>query len=821
VIKAIKNTFAGKPDSQELNEPTNNKIARDYKIQAYWIEWAALLIELFAFSLVVAWAWDSQSHWLLASICVGAFVGFQIARIYTVPLLVNAIKSKHYGMVVLGFILVFATLLVLFAATVFENVNKSDEGVNERVLNSPAMKALELEIGQTRDKLASLAAFSNPEKAHNETQELKANEAARLAKIEKTKTQISGLMNGIPKNKAGDSAGNTLSALTAGCTNGNWYDKTYCGEVRSLKAQLKSLDGSAGGEASYNARYDEYNGLQTHLTSLEKQRAELLTSQGEGVINAYRPEDTLIASLFGINPQTASFSKWLVFSAVLDLLGLGLRFLASMARFRASGVPDLHEYMRKVKAFATLYGMEQLEDILKTQTKVTYHGAPALTAPIQKPLLSQNSPEREEHNPSREAEQFNNFMPITANVETQPIMQNNFVATMQAEPAETAAPAPVTIGKAETAAPAPAMCHCLYTNNNGTEQRLVIPFKDCEKRLFPKLKVQLEKNQQHKITTTFHDVYFNRDFKLEDGNKYTPETKFLVFKSKQEESYKRTMFETGCEEIYLDVNACNGVFVAMDEKHAVELQNHTPLDLIDNCLELKQRLSWKESNLIRFAEVNISKNGQWNFQLIVKLIEDSNHTNNEDAAEHFELFLTYFKVKQEFYNQQEKARLHKKAQKQEEINQRKREMEERSARIRADIRKISAEPEELTLNLDDDVVESPVKEKQSFIGFIPPTNQLNQPVINQPVNQLVNNQLVNNQPVNNQPVNNETVIKYENYERVSSENSGKAGKGRVGKIDSCVECNDDYIVKSYHQIRCPTCSTKTRAQYAKTALKGN
>ncbi len=102
-------------------------------------------------------------------------------------------------MVILGFILVLATLMVLFAATVFENVNKSDEGVNERVLNSPAMKALELEIGQTRDKLASLAAFSNPEKAHAETQELKANEQARIAKIEKTKAQINGALNGTPK----------------------------------------------------------------------------------------------------------------------------------------------------------------------------------------------------------------------------------------------------------------------------------------------------------------------------------------------------------------------------------------------------------------------------------------------------------------------------------------------------------------------------------------------------------------------------------------------------------------------------------------------
>ncbi len=147
--------------------------------------------------------------------------------------------------------------------------------------------------------------------------------------------------------------------------------------MRNLKAQLKSLEnGSASGDASYNARYDEYNGLQTHLTSLEKQRAQLLTSQGEGVINAYKPEDTLIASLFGINPQSASFVKWLVFSAVLDLLGLGLRFLASMARFRANQEIDpealTREYGEKLKAVMTLYGVEGLKGLFNGS-------APALT----------------------------------------------------------------------------------------------------------------------------------------------------------------------------------------------------------------------------------------------------------------------------------------------------------------------------------------------------------------------------------------------------------------------------------------------------------
>ena len=401
MFKSLKNAFsklftAKKSENSELTElshDTNTVIANSYRVQAWWLEIAALLLELFAIALVVSWAWDSQSNWVLATICVGAFIGFEIARVYTVPLLVNAVKAKHYGMVVLGFILVFATLLVLFAATVFENVNKADDGVNEKVLNSPAMKALELEINQTNARISGLAEFSNPNKAHAEMQDLKGKEQTRLAKIEKLKADINGLMSSTPKNKQGESAGNSLTALTNGCKINNWYAQTYCPQVKQKQDELKSLEGnSLTGEASYNKKYDEYNGLQTHLTSLEKRRAELLTSQGEGVINAYKPEDTLIASLFEMSQQNASFSKWLVFSAVLDLLGLGLRFLASMARFRASGVPDVNaatrEYAKKLKAYATLYGVNGLQDLFDRQAQVIYHDKPTLATPTHKPAAA-------------------------------------------------------------------------------------------------------------------------------------------------------------------------------------------------------------------------------------------------------------------------------------------------------------------------------------------------------------------------------------------------------------------------------------------------
>lgn len=347
-------------------------VANDYRTQAKWLEIAAILLELLAIALVISWAWHSQTNVILASICVLAFVGFEISRIYTVPMLVNAVKHRHYGIIALGHILVFATLLILFAATVFENINKSEESVQTRLANSATIKAVELEIEQTRDRIQSLAGFSNPEKAHAEVAQLQADKQALLDRAEGLRKKIHDLLNNVPKNQQGHGAGKTLNHLTANCTAENWYAKTYCQEVKTLQAELNALSPDAIGTATYTAKYDEYTGLQTHLAELMKQRATLLNTQGEGITaSAYRPEDVFLSEVLGITPQKASFVKWLFFSAVLDLLGLGLRFLASMARYRANGWLDelalKREYARKINAIITLYGVDGVQQMFNQQ----------------------------------------------------------------------------------------------------------------------------------------------------------------------------------------------------------------------------------------------------------------------------------------------------------------------------------------------------------------------------------------------------------------------------------------------------------------------
>lgn len=50
-------------------------------------------------------------------------------------------------------------------------------------------------------------------------------------------------------------------------------------------------------------------------------------------------------------------------------------------------------------------------------------------------------------------------------------------------------------------------------------------------------------------------------------------------------------------------------------------------------------------------------------------------------------------------------------------------------------------------------------------------------------------------------------------ERVPPELSRRAGAGRVGKLDTCRDCGEDYQVKMHNATRCPPCTEKAQATY--------
>lgn len=56
-------------------------------------------------------------------------------------------------------------------------------------------------------------------------------------------------------------------------------------------------------------------------------------------------------------------------------------------------------------------------------------------------------------------------------------------------------------------------------------------------------------------------------------------------------------------------------------------------------------------------------------------------------------------------------------------------------------------------------------------------------------------------------------VVYRDRKRVPPELSQQAGRGRVGKVDSCRDCGTDFPVETYNATRCKACSEKAQASF--------
>jgi hypothetical protein len=64
-----------------------------------------------------------------------------------------------------------------------------------------------------------------------------------------------------------------------------------------------------------------------------------------------------------------------------------------------------------------------------------------------------------------------------------------------------------------------------------------------------------------------------------------------------------------------------------------------------------------------------------------------------------------------------------------------------------------------------------------------------------------------------------SAVIYRDRQRVPPELSGKAGKGRVGKLDTCIDCGADYEVLAHNGLRCKPCSENNATSYRLSQVK--
>lgn len=345
--------------------PATPEHAEQARTQSAWIARAAYLPEALSVALTLSWAWSAQDNQLIRWIFAAAFAGFVVFKVHSVPAAVNAWRFRDWGVFAITALLALGSVLTLFGSSIFELVNESGDDVQARIESSRPAEALDAQIALAQEKLQALSGYADAGQADAEARNIEQAKATRQARIRELQSQIQAALSAVPLNSAGKPAGKSLASLASHC--GPGYTGHYAGQceaVRQLRAELESLQGKAGGAGVYGAKFADYTGTKAHLAELLKQRATLSES-GQGVQSAYRPEDRLLASWFGVDPESASWGKWFAYALIFDLASLIARIAAQMLLNAAGGNPR-RELMRKVDAMLVL-GIDPLAALAGSQ----------------------------------------------------------------------------------------------------------------------------------------------------------------------------------------------------------------------------------------------------------------------------------------------------------------------------------------------------------------------------------------------------------------------------------------------------------------------
>lgn len=279
-----------------------------------WLSHSALSLELLGLALSLFWAVNAPDGAVMPVIFCAGWIGMLIGRAVLINYSVNAWQRGRGGVVAGATLTLCLAYLALYGSGLFHAVNDAADSANARLESSRPALALDAEIETTRGRIAALAGFADASRAHAE----ESAQATATADYDAHQQQLQA-----------DLA--AARATLAGCPP---HHNTRCisparAEIASLETRLAGLSPTAT-SAGYGSRHAEYNGLQQHLVALENRRAELALN-GQGAAQAWKAEDRMLAWLFGIEPETASRVKWLVATAIFDILSLLFRIFAALA----------------------------------------------------------------------------------------------------------------------------------------------------------------------------------------------------------------------------------------------------------------------------------------------------------------------------------------------------------------------------------------------------------------------------------------------------------------------------------------------------------
>jgi hypothetical protein len=272
---------------------------------AQWLYAAALPLELLGLALSVFWAVNAPDGAILPFIFVAGWVAMAIGRLALIPVLTSR-QAGFWAWV--GILLAY---LALYSSGLFHAMNTDASAAAQRLETSKPAQALDAEIEVARSRLASLSGYADTQKAAQDSQaaqdEMSAGRSQRQAILSEIAAQ-EAILSGCPAN------------YITKCI------KPANAEIARLKSQLQGI-GGVSGAGGYATRHSEYLGVQSHLSALLGQRAEI--SENGGVQEQWNADDRAIAWLLGISPEQANRAKWLLFTLIFDLVSLAFRVVAS------------------------------------------------------------------------------------------------------------------------------------------------------------------------------------------------------------------------------------------------------------------------------------------------------------------------------------------------------------------------------------------------------------------------------------------------------------------------------------------------------------
>ncbi len=331
-----------------------------------WLSHSALSLELLGLALSLFWAVSAPDGAIMPVIFCAGWIGMLIGRAVLITYSVNAWQRGRGGVVAGAVLTLMLAYLALYGSGLFHAVKDAADSANARLESSRPALALDAEIETTRGRIAALAGFADAGKAHAEESAQQSAAADFDAKQRQLQADLA-----------------SARATLAGC---NPSHKTRCinparAEIASLESQLSGLSPAATG-GGYGSRHQEYNGLQSHLVSLENRRAELALN-GQGAAQAWKAEDRMIAWLFGIEPETASRVKWLVATAIFDILSLLFRIFAALSL--SKGDPETQARRRLETLLNGGFDVQEAARLVGGETR---QEKPPLSVPAPAPAMN-------------------------------------------------------------------------------------------------------------------------------------------------------------------------------------------------------------------------------------------------------------------------------------------------------------------------------------------------------------------------------------------------------------------------------------------------